>query len=176
MIYIFFKSLRSPLSPSWKRFYIGVTPPVRLHTDDPFDLPIIFEPAGQQGYFTDTIELNFENTVSGQQWKVSRTIRVTVGVAADHALLQPVAPYVRRPRRIAPQVQDPLPGPVPPSKATIPYIKPLPRYPLKDTYATRGSLEQRIATIQSMLPTTVDGRTYKEFWSTLLFVEEHQMR
>lgn len=155
---------------------MGVTPPVRLHTDDPFDLPIIFEPAGQQGYFTDTIELNFENTVSSQQWKVSRTIRVTVGVAADHALLQPVAPYVRRPRRIAPQVQDPLPGPVPPSKTTIPYIKSLPRYPLKDTYATQGSLGQRIATIQSMLPRTVDARSYKEFWSTLLFVEEHQMR
>ncbi|KAG8978742.1 hypothetical protein FRC05_010016 [Tulasnella sp. 425] len=157
-------------------FYIGVTAPIRLHTDDPFDLPIVFEPAGQRGYFTDTVELNFENTDSGQEWKVSRTIRVTVGVLADHALLQPVAPYVRPPRRTAPRVRDALPGPLPPSKSTIPYVKLLPRYPLVEAYATQGALGQRIATIQGMLPTNVDGRTYKDLWSALLFVEEHQMR
>ncbi|KAG8954835.1 hypothetical protein FRC04_010317 [Tulasnella sp. 424] len=136
----------------------------------------VFEPAGQRGYFTDTVELNFENTDSGQEWKVSRTIRVTVGVLADHALLQPVAPYVRPPRRTAPRVRDALPGPLPPSKSTIPYVKLLPRYPLVEAYATQGALGQRIATIQGMLPTNVDGRTYKDLWSALLFVEEHQMR
>lgn len=159
-----------------KRFYIGVTAPIRLHTGDPFDLPIVFEPAGQRGYFTDTVELNFENSDSGQEWKVSRTIRVTVGVLADHALLQPVAPYVRPSRRTAPRVRDALPGPLPPSKSTIPYVKTFPWYPLNEAYATQGALGQRIATIQGMLPTIVDGRTYKDLWSALLFVEEHQMR
>lgn len=158
------------------RFYVAVTPPVRLHVDDNFSLPIIFEAGDLRGYFTDTVELSFDDAESAQEWKVSRTIRATVGVASDYELLRPAAPYVRRPRRIITRVREPLPGPVPPSRATIPYVKTLPRYPLKDEFATLGSLDQRIANIRAMLPTTLDGSTYKDFWSALLFVEEHQMR
>ncbi|KIO21468.1 hypothetical protein M407DRAFT_44382, partial [Tulasnella calospora MUT 4182] len=137
---------------------------------------VIFEPGDLQGYFSDTVEIGFENTESGRDWKVSRTLRAMVGVAADYALLRPTAPYVRRPRRTVARVQEPLPGPVPPSRATIPYIRALPAYPLDDAFATLGSLDQRIAIIRSMLPTTLNGRTYKDFWSALLFVEEQQMR
>ncbi|KAG8894789.1 hypothetical protein FRC01_012748, partial [Tulasnella sp. 417] len=157
-------------------FYVGVTPPIRLHVDDTFNLPVIFEAGDLRGYFSDTVELGFDNTESGQEWKVSRTLRATVGVAADYALLRPTAPYVRRPRRTVVHVQAPLPGPVPPSRATIPYIRALPPYPLEDAFATIGQLEQRIATVRSMLPTTLNGSTYKDFWRALLFVEEQQMR
>ncbi|KAG8926685.1 hypothetical protein FRC01_008506 [Tulasnella sp. 417] len=157
-------------------FYVGVTPPVRLHADDNYNLPIIFEAGDQRGYFTDTVELSFDNTESAQEWKVSRTIRTTVGVASDYELLRPAAPYVRRPRRVITRVRQPLPGPLPPSRATIPYVKALPEYPLKDEFATLGSLDQRIASIRTMLPTTLNGSTYKDFWSALLYVEEHQMR
>ncbi|KAG8918316.1 hypothetical protein FRC00_012608, partial [Tulasnella sp. 408] len=157
-------------------FYAGTTPPVRLHVDDNFKLPIVFEAGDLRGYFTDTIELSFDNTESGQEWKVSRTIRTTVGVAADYALLRPTAPYVRPPRRVITHVRQPLPGPVPSLRATIPYIKALPPYPLDDAFATLGSLDQRIANIRAMLPTVVNGSTYRDFWSALLFVEEHQMR
>ncbi|KAG8929264.1 hypothetical protein FRC01_004611 [Tulasnella sp. 417] len=157
-------------------FYAGTTPPVRLHIDDKFNLPIIFEAGDLRGYFTDTVELSFDNTESGQEWKVSRTIRTTVGVAADYALLRPTAPYVRPPRRVIARVRQPLPGPVPSLRATIPYIKALPPYPLDDAFATLGSLHQRIASIRAMLPTILNGKSYKDFWGALLFVEEHQMR
>ncbi|KAG9044287.1 hypothetical protein FS837_008417 [Tulasnella sp. UAMH 9824] len=145
-------------------FYVGITPPVRLHVDDNFSLPVIFEAGDLRGYFTDTVELSFDNTESGQNWKVSRTIRTTVGVAADYALLRPTAPYVRPPRRVITRVRQPLPGPVPSLRATIPYIKALPPYPLDDAFATLGSLNQRIANIRAMLPTVLNGRTYKDFW------------
>ncbi|KAG8954837.1 hypothetical protein FRC04_010319 [Tulasnella sp. 424] len=157
-------------------FYVGVTPPVRLHVDDNFNLPIIFEAGELRGYFTDTVELSFDNTESGQEWKVSRTIRTTVGVASDYALLRPAAPYVRRPRRAITRIRQPLPGPLPPSRATVPYVKALPPYPLNDDFATLGPLNQRIASVQAMLPATLNGQTYKDLWSALLFVEEHQMR
>ncbi|KAG8929260.1 hypothetical protein FRC01_004607 [Tulasnella sp. 417] len=157
-------------------FYAGVTPPVRLHADDSFSLPIIFEAGDQRGYFTDTVELSFDNEESAEEWKVSRTIRTTVGVASDYELLRPAAPYVKRPRRLITRVRQPLPGPVPSSRATIPYVKGLPGYPLKDEFATLGSLDQRITSIRAMLPTTLNGSTYKDFWSALLYVEEHQMR
>ncbi|KAG9044286.1 hypothetical protein FS837_008416 [Tulasnella sp. UAMH 9824] len=157
-------------------FYVAVTPPVRLHVNDNFSLPIIFEAGDLRGYFTDTVELSFEEAESTQEWKVSRTIQATVGVASDYELLRPAAPYVKRPRRVITRVRQPLPGPVPPSRATIPYVKTLPPFPLKDEFATLGSLDQRIANIRAMLPTTLNGSTYKAFWSALLFVEEHQMR
>lgn len=139
-------------------------------------MPIIFEAGDLRGYFTDTVELSFDNTESGQEWKISRTIRTTVGVAADYALLRPAAPYVRRPRRVITRIRQPLPGPLPPSRATVPYVKALPSYPLNDDFATLGPLNQRIASVQAMLPATLNGQTYKDFWSALLFVEEHQMR
>ncbi|KAG8981815.1 hypothetical protein FRB90_006969 [Tulasnella sp. 427] len=40
----------------------------------------------------------------------------------------------------------------------------LPTYPLDDTLATLGSLDQRIATIRSILPTNLNGKAYKDFW------------
>ncbi|KAG8981810.1 hypothetical protein FRB90_006978, partial [Tulasnella sp. 427] len=131
---------------------------------DTFNIPVIFEAGDLRGYFTDTVELGFDSTDSGQTWQVSRTIRATVGVASDHALLRPTAPYVRRPRRAIARVRDPLPGPAHASCATIPYVMALPTYPLDDTLATLGSLDQRIATIRSILPTNLNGKTYKDFW------------
>ena len=63
-----------------------------------------------RGRYQDRAEILFEDTQLGKEFVIVRTLRVIVGSRADHAALQPIAPYVPHRRTNRVPVKEVVPG------------------------------------------------------------------
>lgn len=63
-----------------------------------------------RGRYEDRAEILFEDTQLGKEFVIVRALRVIVGSRADHAALQPTAPYVPRRRTNRAPVNEVIPG------------------------------------------------------------------
>ena len=148
-----------------------------------------------RGRYEDRAEILFEDTQLGKEFVIVRALRVIVGSRADHAALQPVAPYVPRRRTNRAPVTEVVPGVVslsktyqgrflpgiqaPESNAAIRWVVPLPQagIPTHITSALKfGATKDQVENIKrSALPQILDATTYGRHFKTLLWVEEFQM-
>lgn len=148
-----------------------------------------------RGRYEDRAEILFEDTQLGKEFVIVRALRVIVGSRADHAALQPIAPYVPRRRTNRAPVNEVVPGVVSPSQTyqmeflpgrqapesnvAIRWVVPLPQaeIPAHITLALKyGSTKVQVENIErSALPRTLDATTYGRHFKALLWVEEFQM-
>lgn len=148
-----------------------------------------------RGRYEDRAEILFEDTQLGKEFVIVRALRVIVGSRADHAALQPIAPYVPRRRTNRAPVNEVVPGVVSPSRmhqgrflpdiqapesnAAIRWVVSLPQaaIPAHITSALKfGATKDQVENIKrSALPQTFDATTYGRHFKTLLWVEEFQM-
>ena len=63
-----------------------------------------------RGRYEDRAEILFEDTQLGKEFVIVRPLRVIVGSRADHAALQPTAPYVPRRRTNRAPANEVVPG------------------------------------------------------------------
>ncbi|KAG6909930.1 hypothetical protein DXG01_014452 [Tephrocybe rancida] len=119
-------------------------------------LPITFQIMLCQDYVgrcQERAELAFQDTQLGTHFTIVRALEGIIGNKVDHERLQPVAPYVPRPRTARQLELEIVEGVRPPSSKVIPYVMPLPRASIpKDLVTTlsTGSSEAKIARIRSV--------------------------
>lgn len=142
-------------------------------------IQVTFNPRGQRGRWQDRVTFTFEDVSVGEQFTISRLISGSVGTQADMDLLQPSAPYVRRQRGSRDPEGEIVPGERPPALAAIPWKIPLGFYPLPkplETLLAFGTLEEKTQRIRNLLPQYLTSANYGKHWSTLLHVEEAQLK
>ncbi|KAG8893509.1 hypothetical protein FRB99_001899, partial [Tulasnella sp. 403] len=157
-------------------FTAKVQTPVELTVGTTFSIPVTLAPGDLRGRLGQKLELVFENRAVQQSFTIVRPVRAILGVQADQDTLLTRVPYVRRPRRVRTGIIAPIPGPLPPSCTSIKYVMKLPEYPLDPNVIIPGSEAERMEVIRRLLPQELSAETYRRFWQTLLFVEEHQMK
>ncbi|KAG8895100.1 hypothetical protein FRB99_000766 [Tulasnella sp. 403] len=158
------------------RFNVNVQCPVELIVGTSFSVPVTLPLGDLRGRLGQRLELVFENRAVQQSFTIVRPVRAILGVQTDQDTLLTKIPYVRRPRRVRTGIIAPIPGPLPPSCTSIKYVMKLPEYPLDPKVIVPGSEAERMEVIRRLLPQELSAETYRRFWQTLLFVEEHQMK
>jgi helicase MOV-10 len=132
-----------------------------------------------RGRYQDRLEFVFEDRSINQQFVIIRNIHAIAGERADHASMQPSAPYI--PRKWMPRTREVevIPGVRPPALTSIPWVVSLPDAfvpnALSETVAS-GSVKDILERLRrSFLPASFNHQTYGRHWKNLLWVEEIRM-
>jgi hypothetical protein len=132
------------------------------------------------GRYEDRAEFLFDDIQLQKKFLISRTLRAIIGSKADHQLLRPSAPYVRR-ERVARQPEvTVVEGVKPASLKAIPYAFKLPiatiPKPLLSTLSSTRSSSEGVTRIKNVfLPSSLNSDTYARHFKHLLWIEEYQM-
>jgi helicase MOV-10 len=137
------------------------------------------QPSPQRGRYEARLEIVFEEAADSRCFIISRSLKAIVGDASDHELLRPVAPYTRPIRHRRTAETEVVPGEQPLLLTRVKFKRKLPDAKISEALVSvlvqRVSTKQLVKKIrQSYLPKTFDKLTYSNFFTTLLWAEEHQ--
>ena len=109
---------------------------------------------------------------------IVRSLQAIVGSSADHAALQPVAPYKGSKRPVRAVITQVVPGVSPEALRAVPWVVRLPL--AKIPAGLLSALSQRsvpkiIDRIKATIPKTLDSRTHGQFFKRLIWIEERQL-
>jgi helicase MOV-10 len=125
------------------------------------------------------LEILFEDTSVRKRFMIVRSLQAIVGSSADHALLQPVAPYKGSKRPARAVITHVIPGVSPEALKAVPWVVhlPLAKIPAGLLSAlTQHSGSKIIDRIKStILPQTLDSQTHGQFFKHLIWIEERQL-
>ncbi|KAG5351366.1 hypothetical protein C0989_006827 [Termitomyces sp. Mn162] len=145
-------------------------------------VPVYFSVTLIQTYIgrcQDRVEFLFEDTQLRTQFVIIRQLEAIVGNQVDHKRLQPVAPYIPRPKTARQPELLVVEGVRPPAMKAVPYVVPLPRASIPNALATTlttGSRDVKITRIRTVfLPKEFNTSNYDRHFKHLLWIEEHQM-
>ncbi|KNZ82274.1 Putative helicase mov-10-B.1 [Termitomyces sp. J132] len=145
-------------------------------------VPVYFSVTLIQTYIgrcQDRVEFLFEDTQLRTQFVIVRQLEAIVGNQVDHKRLQPVAPYIPRPKTARQPELLVVEGVRPPAMKAVPYVVPLPRASIPNALATTlttGSRDVKITRIRTVfLPKEFNTSNYDRHFKHLLWIEEHQM-
>ncbi|KAI0777345.1 P-loop containing nucleoside triphosphate hydrolase protein [Trametes elegans] len=132
-----------------------------------------------RGRFSGRLEITFQDTTTQRRFVVIRQLRAIVGNAADHDLLRPAAPYVRRGRAPWQKETEVLEGERPPAMEAVRWVKTLPPSTIPAALATLlgdGATRDAINQVKSRhLPATLKNESHGQYFRVLLWLEEYRM-
>ncbi|KAI9508245.1 RNA helicase [Russula earlei] len=133
------------------------------------------------GRYQDTLEIRFACISNGKQFSVTRTIKATIGDAADYALLLPSAPFVPRRRANRKEISRFVAGVPPPRLLAIAWTSKLGKYRIPKIYQpilsippNRSESTEDIVPIQirSLFPNPLKLANHCDVFCKLLWLEE----
>ncbi|KAG8930545.1 hypothetical protein FRC02_004060 [Tulasnella sp. 418] len=159
-------------------FFASFSGAKKMEFGKTYGLNVKFDPQGNRGRYEDRTELVFEDTTLRQRFVITRPVKAIVGVAADMAMLQPTAPYVRPTPVVVTRAPETnvIEGIRPPALAAIEWVGRLPEahVPLYVRDALEdGSVGDKVGRVRrTLLPQNLNSDTYGRHWKMLLWIEE----
>ncbi|KAI0824891.1 P-loop containing nucleoside triphosphate hydrolase protein [Trametes gibbosa] len=125
------------------------------------------------------LEVHFKNSTTQATFIVIRQLRAIVGDAANHQLLQPAAPYVRRGRAPWKHGGAILDGNRPPALGDVVWVKKLPPSLIPsdlNTILGKGATRETINAVRTrFLPGTLGSLSHGQHFRVLLWTEEFRL-
>ncbi|KAI9061625.1 P-loop containing nucleoside triphosphate hydrolase protein [Trametes sanguinea] len=133
----------------------------------------------QRGRYDGRLEISFRDAATMRSFVVIRQLRAVVGNAADHNLLRPAAPYVRRGPAPWDNGRAIVEGERPPALDAARWVKKLPPSLIPSALAgvlDNGSTREVVNQVRNQfLPGYFDSSTHGQHFRVQLWVEEHRM-
>ncbi|KAI0634732.1 P-loop containing nucleoside triphosphate hydrolase protein [Trametes polyzona] len=133
---------------------------------------------GIRGRAEGRLELTFKIRESQRTFIIARSLRAVVGNAADHELLRPSAPYVRRARAPWQHGRPVIEGERPPALDAVKWAVKLPPSLIPAALATilaEGSGRDVLNRVRSQFLPQFEPGTHGNYFRVLLWVEEARM-
>jgi helicase MOV-10 len=150
----------------------------RLVRNSPVRLEVAFRQR-HLGRYEDRVDIVFDDAQAKQQFVIARPLRAIIGDRRDYELLRPRAPYVPRTQGRREPETEVVPGEAPESTNAIPWVVRLLRAdipkPLLTTLSDASSTDIMRNLRRVHLPPALTSETYSRHFTSLLWVEEHQM-
>ncbi|KAI0336614.1 P-loop containing nucleoside triphosphate hydrolase protein [Cubamyces sp. BRFM 1775] len=132
-----------------------------------------------RGRYDGRLEVTLKDTVTQRTFVILRQLCAVVGNPADHQLLRPKAPYVRRGRAPWRQGGAVVDGERPPALDAVKWVKKLPPSripgPLAAIIANGSMRDIIVQTREQFLPPTLHADTHGTHFRVLLWIEEARM-
>lgn len=131
-----------------------------------------------RGRFQDRLEVTFKILSTERTFLISRSLRAVVGNAADHELLRPAAPYVRRGRAPWKHGEVVGEGDRPPALDAVQWAKPLPPSLIPSNLAdilSDGNIRDVLNQVRAKFLPEFLNATHGQWFRVLLWVEESRM-
>ncbi|EIW51636.1 P-loop containing nucleoside triphosphate hydrolase protein [Trametes versicolor FP-101664 SS1] len=131
-----------------------------------------------RGRFQDRLEVTFKILSTERTFLISRSLRAVVGNAADHELLRPAAPYVRRGRAPWKHGEVVGEGDRPPALDAVQWAKPLPPSLIPSNLAdilSDGNIRDVLNQVRARFLPEFRNATHGQWFRVLLWVEESRM-
>ncbi len=139
--------------------------------------PVIlsFDSGGRLGKFQDQLQFLFRDDDLNELFIIVRDLVAVVGDEEDLSALAPIAPYVPGNNRRLHKPARKQEG-IKPSPNKIEWVRELRDFPVPENILRLSDTDnlQTLASIvrETLLPGGLTSATYRQFWSTLLFLEE----
>lgn len=130
-----------------------------------------------EGRHNDTLELEFQDSVTNWQFSITRDLSATVGSKIDQETLKPKTPYVK-PKFVPLNLDGPIISPLrPPTWTENKWVVRLPEYkaPANLIKAAYGRKGRKVVT-QEFMPAVLNNGSHGKYYQTLLWIEEEQRR
>ncbi|GAA6013534.1 hypothetical protein JCM11491_006113 [Sporobolomyces phaffii] len=156
-----------------------ISNPIPIPHEHVFKVSVHFFPGNEIGSYEERLVFNFKSSREGEhEFSVSRTVRGFVGLNQDVARYSAKIPYTKpspsNRARVDPNSIVPAPKDV--IKPNVPYISKLPFFPtppwineLLDSKSVDGAVQ-----VVRDRSGSLSYANYSTFWSTLLYIEDHQ--